>query len=61
MWAIIDQHSLNLVQSWLKQNAAWAWDPYLQRIFDLPAWVVIGIVPSSCRPRMVDFSRARNQ
>ena len=44
VWAIIDQHSLNVVQTWLKQRAAWAWDPYLQRIFDLPAWVVIGIV-----------------
>ncbi|HJY18915.1 MAG TPA: hypothetical protein VJ353_14875 [Xanthobacteraceae bacterium] len=44
VWAIIDQNSLNSVQGWLKQKADWAWDPYLQRVFDLPAWVVIGIV-----------------
>jgi len=44
VWAIIDQTSLNLVQAWLKQRFAWAWDPYLQRAFDLPAWAVIGVV-----------------
>ena len=44
VWAIVDQTSLNLVQDWLKQKFAWAWDPYLQKAFDLPAWVVIGIV-----------------
>ena len=44
VWAMIDQNSLNLLQNWLKQKAAWAWNPYLQRAFDLPAWVVIGIV-----------------
>ncbi len=44
VWAIIDQSSLNLVQAWLKQKIAWAWDPYLQRTFDLPAWAVIGII-----------------
>ena len=44
VWAIIDQNSLNLVQDWLKQKVAWAWDPYLQRSFDLPAWFVVGIV-----------------
>jgi len=44
VWAIIDQSSLNLVQGWLKQRFAWAWDPYLQRVFDLPAWAVIGII-----------------
>jgi len=44
VWAIIDQSSLNLVQDWLKQKLAWAWDPYLQKGFDLPAWVVVGIV-----------------
>jgi hypothetical protein len=43
VWAIVDQTSLNLVQDWLKQKLTWAWDPYLQRGFDLPAWVVIGI------------------
>src|SRR6202451_3259129 len=43
VWAIVDQTSLNLVQNWLKQKFAWAWDPYLQKGFDLPAWVVVGI------------------
>ena len=44
VWAIIDQNSLNLVQGWLRQKLAWAWDPYLQRSFDLPAWVGVGIM-----------------
>jgi hypothetical protein len=43
-WAIVDQNSLNLVQNWLKLKLALAWDPYLQKIFDLPTWVVLGIV-----------------
>ena len=43
-WAIVDQNSLNLVQNWVKQKLAFAWDPYLQKIFDLPTWVVLGIV-----------------
>jgi hypothetical protein len=43
-WAIVDQNSLNAVQDWLKHKAAWAWDPYLQKAFDLPAWAVIGIL-----------------
>jgi hypothetical protein len=43
VWAMIDQNSLNLLQGWLKQKAAWAWDPYMQKIFDLPAWAVVGI------------------
>jgi len=44
MWAIVDQSSLNLVQAWLKQRAIWAWDPYLQKVFDLPGWVVLGVI-----------------
>jgi hypothetical protein len=44
VWAIIDQNSLNVVQDWLKQKLAWAWEPYLQRGFDLPGWVVVGII-----------------
>jgi hypothetical protein len=28
----------------VKQRALWAWDPYLQRLVDLPAWVVLGFV-----------------
>jgi hypothetical protein len=42
-WAIVDQNSLNLVQGWTKQHAPWAWDPYLQRGFDLPTWTVLGV------------------
>jgi hypothetical protein len=44
IWAIVDQNSLNTAQAWLKQKLAWAWDPYMQRSFDLPAWAVIGVV-----------------
>jgi hypothetical protein len=44
VWAIVDQNSLNLVQNWLKLKLAWAWDPYLQKAFDLPTWIVLGIV-----------------
>jgi hypothetical protein len=43
-WAIVDQNSLNAVQNWLKLKFAFAWDPYLQKVFDLPTWVVLGIV-----------------
>ena len=44
VWAIVDQNSLNGVQDWLKQKLSWAWDPYLQGGFDLPAWAVVGIL-----------------
>jgi hypothetical protein len=44
VWAIIDQNSLNAVQDWLKQKLYWAWDPYLQRGFDLPGWVAVGVI-----------------
>jgi hypothetical protein len=44
VWAIVDQGSLTAVQAWLKQKFAFAWDPYLQRSFDLPAWAVVGVV-----------------
>jgi hypothetical protein len=43
VWAIVDQNSLNMAQNWLKQKFTWAWDPYLQKSFDLPAWAVVGI------------------
>jgi hypothetical protein len=43
-WAIVDQNSLDLVQGWIRQKAMWAWDPYLQRIFELPAWIILAIV-----------------
>ena len=45
--AIIDQPSLDLVQSSLKQNADWAGILTCKAFFDLPAWVVIGISLSS--------------
>ncbi len=44
LWAMIDQNSLDSLQNWLKLKLSWAWDPYLQRGFDLPAWVVVGIL-----------------
>lgn len=44
VWAIVDQASLNAAQDWLKQKLAWAWDPYLRKSFDLPAWAVVGVV-----------------
>jgi hypothetical protein len=44
VWAIVDQNSLNGIQDWLKQKLSWAWDPYLQGGFDLPAWTVVGIL-----------------
>jgi len=44
VWAIVDQNSLNLAQNWLKQRAGWVWDPYVLGIFDLPTWVVLGIL-----------------
>ena len=43
-WAMVDQNSLNGAEEWVKQRASWAWDPYLQRLVDLPAWVVLGFV-----------------
>jgi hypothetical protein len=44
VWAIVDQTSLMGAQNWLKQKAGWAWDPYMQAAFDLPAWGVLAIV-----------------
>jgi hypothetical protein len=46
VWAIVDQNSLNFVQDWLKQKFLWAWDPYLQQGFDLPTWIILGVVGS---------------
>jgi hypothetical protein len=43
VWALVDQTSLNAAESWLKQKATWAWDPYLEKGFGLPAFIVIGI------------------
>ena len=42
-WAIVDQNSLNLAQDWLKQKATWA-GSLSQTFFDLPTWVVFGIL-----------------
>jgi hypothetical protein len=44
VWAMVDQSSLNMMQNWLKQKAAWVWDPYMQAVLELPAWVLLGIV-----------------
>ncbi|MGA8649812.1 MAG: hypothetical protein ACLP19_19975 [Xanthobacteraceae bacterium] len=44
VWAMVDQNSLNLAQNWLRQKATWAWDPYMQTAFDLPAWGVLAII-----------------
>ncbi len=41
LWAEIDQNSLNAVQSWLRQKALWAWNPYGRMFFDLPTWIVL--------------------
>jgi len=43
-WAIVDQNSLNHVQDWVKQKALWAWDPYVQKVFELPSWIVLGVI-----------------
>jgi chromate transport protein ChrA len=43
-WALVDQSSLNAAQNWLKQKAAWAWDPYMHAAFELPAWVILTIL-----------------
>ena len=44
MWAIVDQTSLNSVQAWLQHRAMWVWDPYLQKVFDLPSWIVFAVL-----------------
>jgi hypothetical protein len=44
LWANIDQHSLDAAQDWLRQNALWAWDPYVQTVLALPTWVVLAVV-----------------
>jgi hypothetical protein len=44
VWAMIDQNSLSLAQNWIRQKAAWAWDPYALTFFDLPAWLVLVVV-----------------
>jgi len=44
VWANINQNSLKLVQAWFQQKAVWAWDPYVQSFFDLPAWLVLAIL-----------------
>jgi hypothetical protein len=44
VWAMVDQGSLNLVQHWLKQKAAWLWDPYVQAILELPSWAILAVV-----------------
>jgi hypothetical protein len=43
VWAIVDQTSLTLAQNWFKQKAIWAWDPYIQKILDLPTWIILAV------------------
>jgi hypothetical protein len=44
LWADIDQHSLNQAQEWIKTKALWAWDPYAQKFFEMPSWLVLAII-----------------
>ncbi len=44
VWAMVDQNSLNAAQTYVKQKAIWAWDPYVQTVFELPAWAILGFV-----------------
>jgi hypothetical protein len=44
VWAMVDQNSLNAAQAYVKQKAIWAWDPYVQTAFELPAWTILGFV-----------------
>jgi hypothetical protein len=44
VWAMVDQNSLNAAQTWFRQKVTWAWDPYIQAVFDLPAWAILGFV-----------------
>ena len=41
-WAMVNQNSLDQARELVKLRASWAWDPYLQRLIDLPAWAVLG-------------------
>jgi len=42
-WALVDQTNLNAVQNWANQKAPWAWDPYGQKVFDLPIWAFLAV------------------
>jgi hypothetical protein len=44
VWAMVDQNSLNAAQTYVKQKAIWAWDPYIQTVFELPAWAILGFI-----------------
>lgn len=43
-WAMVDQHSLNAVQDWIKGKAIWAWEPFGQWLFGLPTWAVLAVL-----------------
>jgi hypothetical protein len=43
-WALVDQYHLNLAENWLKLKAAWAWDPYFQKAFEIPIWAILAVV-----------------
>ena len=44
VWANVNQNSLKQVEAWLEQKAMWAWNPYVQTCFELPAWLVLAIL-----------------
>jgi hypothetical protein len=43
-WAMADQYHLDLTQDWLKQRATWAWNPYLEKFFDLPFSILLTVL-----------------
>jgi len=43
-WALVDQDHLTLAQNWLKLKVAWAWDPYFQKLFEIPIWAILALV-----------------
>src|SRR5262249_36187116 len=47
VWAMVDQTTLNDAQTWLRQKAAWPWEPYMKAVFGLPAWGVLEIAAMS--------------
>ena len=62
LWADIDQHSLNQAQEWIKTKALWAWDPYAQKFFELPSWLVLAIISTFlvyARPQEEEAYRLR--
>jgi hypothetical protein len=42
-WALVDQDHLTLTENWLKLKVAWAWDPYFQKLFEIPVWAILAV------------------